>query len=80
VKIPEDVTIVGFDNIPMSSWNMFELTTAGVSLDEMAVTAVGLLMQRMEDSDRDVQRVVMEPQVTLRSTHGRPHDMASSNS
>jgi LacI family transcriptional regulator len=80
VKIPEDVTIVGFDNIPMSSWNMFELTTAGVSLDEMAVTAVGLLMQRMEDSDRDVQRVVMEPQVTLRSTHGRPRDMASSNS
>jgi LacI family transcriptional regulator len=72
VRIPEDVTLVGFDNIPMSSWNIFGLTTVGVSLEEMAMTAVGLLTRRMDDTERAVQRVTMQPVLTLRSTHGRP--------
>jgi LacI family transcriptional regulator len=75
VRIPEEVTIVGFDNIHMSSWDMFGLTTIGVSLEEMAITAVGLLTQRMEDTERPVQRVTMEPQITLRSTHARSRDV-----
>jgi len=75
VRIPEEVTIVGFDNIPMSSWDMFGLTTIGVSLEEMAIAAVGLLTQRMEDTERPVQRVTMEPQITLRSTHARSRDV-----
>ncbi len=75
VRIPEDVTLVGFDNIPMASWNMFGLTTVGVSFEEMAITAVGLLTQRIEDTERAVQRVTMEPQLTLRSSHGRPRNI-----
>ena len=56
----------------MSSWNIFGLTTVGVSLEEMAMTAVGLLTRRMDDTERAVQRVTMKPVLTLRSTHGRP--------
>ncbi|MEZ7822850.1 MAG: hypothetical protein QMB00_07315, partial [Candidatus Nanopelagicales bacterium] len=52
--------------------NIFGLSTVGVSLEEMAMTAVGLLTRRMDDTEREVQRVTMQPVLTLRSTHGRP--------
>jgi len=72
VRIPEDITLVGFDNIPMSGWEVFGLTTIGVSLEEMATAAVGMLIQRMDDPERSIQRLTMDPQVILRSTHARP--------
>jgi LacI family transcriptional regulator len=71
VSVGKDVTVVGFDDIGMASWDLFQLTTMRSNLDEMARHSVRLLVQRIDDPHRDPQHVVIEPQLILRKSHGK---------
>ncbi len=46
LKIPEDVSIIGFDNLKLSQWGSVNLTTVEVSLEEIAKNTVGLLLKK----------------------------------
>lgn len=52
MDVPGDVSIVGFDDIPMAEWRAFGLTTVRQSLEEMAQTAAGLLIGQIEHPSR----------------------------
>lgn len=69
-----DLTILGFDDISMASWDIFSLTTVHVDLDQLARSAVTLLLQRIADPSREPERVVTAPQLVLRGSHGPPRD------
>ena len=43
LRIPEDLCVVGFDNIPQASWLSYQLTTFRQPLDDMAHAIVSLL-------------------------------------
>ena len=51
IAIPEQLSVVGFDDIPMASWSSFELSTVRHDLDEMACTAARLLVARVSGDD-----------------------------
>lgn len=70
VDVPGDLSIIGFDDIPMSSWNMFHLTTVHTDLDGMARAACRLLLDRIATPERAVERVVFTPEFVPRGTHG----------
>lgn len=72
VNVPGDVTLVGFDNIAMSDWDLFGLTTVGVSFVELAANAVRLLTLRMDEPGRRPERVLLEPELILRASHSVP--------
>ncbi|WP_326824332.1 LacI family DNA-binding transcriptional regulator [Streptosporangium sp. NBC_01756] len=72
LSIPADLTIIGFDDISMASWDVFRLTTVRHDLVAMARNAGNLLVDRIELPDRPVRRIVMEPSLTLRHTHAPP--------
>ncbi|HHX17965.1 MAG TPA: LacI family transcriptional regulator [Clostridium sp.] len=48
LKIPQDISIVGFDNIKISEYMSPPLTTVNVSLSEIAKAATTLLIQSVE--------------------------------
>ncbi|WP_162529910.1 LacI family DNA-binding transcriptional regulator [Nocardioides caldifontis] len=48
LEVPRDVSVVGFDDVPMASWEVFQLTTVRQPLDEMARAAARLLVERLE--------------------------------
>jgi LacI family transcriptional regulator len=48
VRVPEDVSILGYGDIPMASWEVFQLSTVRQPIDEMAQAAVRMLAERME--------------------------------
>jgi DNA-binding LacI/PurR family transcriptional regulator len=50
-KIPEDISIVGFDNIELGSASVPPLTTYEVSKREIGRRALKLLLERIEDRD-----------------------------
>jgi LacI family transcriptional regulator len=46
--VPGDVSVIGFDDVPMAAWEVFQLTTVRQPLAEMARTAARLLVERIE--------------------------------
>lgn len=71
IRVPEDLSVVGFDDIGLAGWERFRLTTVHTDLELLAGVAADLLLHRIADPDADPQRVVQQPQLVLRGTHGR---------
>ena len=72
IKVPQDVTLIGFGDIPMSSWPMLDLTTMKVDLGEMAEAAAALLVSQIAEPGRPARNVVLSASMVLRSTHDVP--------
>ncbi|GAB3715108.1 LacI family DNA-binding transcriptional regulator [Nocardiopsis nanhaiensis] len=74
VSVPEDLSVVGFDDIPMASWEAFRLTTIGHNVAEMAATAARLVIERIEASPKPLapRRLVVPTRVVNRDTHAGP--------
>jgi LacI family transcriptional regulator len=72
LSVPDDVSIVGFDDIPQAGWDMIQLSTVRQPMDDMARTAARLLVARIEDSGSASapERRVFEPTLVLRRTLG----------
>lgn len=74
LSVPEDVSLVGFDDLPIAGWEVFGLTTVHQPMEEMARTAIRLLIERIEGrvSSDAVRQIVFEPRLVLRRTLGPP--------
>jgi LacI family transcriptional regulator len=48
VRVPRDVSIIGFDDIPMAAWEVFQLTTLRQPIGDMARAAARMLAERIE--------------------------------
>ena len=77
ISIPDDVTIVGFDDIALASWNVFRLTTVRQDLAAMSQATVRLLRERMDDPGLPYRRIGVPVQAHLRESHGAPAARAS---
>ncbi len=51
LRVPEDVSIVGFDGTSTGAWSSYRLTTIDQPLEIMAEAAVSMLMDRVENRD-----------------------------
>ncbi len=67
VSVPEEMSVVGFDDIPMASWEAFRLTTVGHDLRGMAASAARLLVDRIAGGGPP-SRVVLRPRLVERAT------------
>ncbi|MCB8888135.1 LacI family DNA-binding transcriptional regulator [Vreelandella malpeensis] len=48
LRVPEDVGVVGFDNMPVASWPSYRLTTIQQPLEEMVTHATQRLLEQIE--------------------------------
>lgn len=71
LRVPEDVAIVGIDDIPTSGWPICNLSTVSIPLPQMARDAANLLVDRLTGivSGEPVHRVHPVDAVP-RGTHG----------
>ena len=73
LSVPDDVSVTGWDDLPMASWDICQLTTVRQSMDEMARTAARLLVERINGTaGPEPRRVLFEPELVLRATLGPP--------
>ena len=70
VIVPDEVSLVGFDNIPAAAWELIGLTTGDVDLTSMAAQAAELLLSRIADPGRAMHRRMISTRLIPRSTHG----------
>jgi LacI family transcriptional regulator len=70
-KVPEDVSIMGFDDIEFASIAYPPLTTIRQPLHEMGATAADILLRKLTN-DESVQSLRVCPELIVRSSTGPP--------
>jgi len=78
VAVPEQISVVGFDNIPESSLVTPELTTVHVAKDQIAHTAVERLLELMDEDEKDHSAVkqIIDTRLVERASTAKPSPMA----
>lgn len=61
VSVPGEVSIVGFDDLPTSSWPLIQLATVAYDLDQMSRESARLLVERLEGPPEARFRHVVYP-------------------
>lgn len=72
IKLPTDLTIVGLDDIDMSAWPSFNLTTVHTDISKLASIAGERLIERIQNPNLKPLHHVEPVSMTLRGTHGKP--------
>jgi len=74
LKIPDDVSVVGFDNIQQSAMVYPPLTTVQQPLDEMGGVATQILLGLLKGSDKDAGRIELPTELIVRGSTSMPRD------
>jgi DNA-binding LacI/PurR family transcriptional regulator len=72
LRCPEDVSLVGFDNLDIASYMAPALTTIHESGYEMGANACRLLLDRIKKRNAPVSRVVLPIELRVRDSTSRP--------
>jgi LacI family transcriptional regulator len=73
VDVPGELTVTGYDDIPMAGCEPYALTTVRSDGGRMAAEAVRLLLAQLRPDGPDTpESVVVHPDVVLRDTHAPP--------
>jgi len=67
LKVPEDISVAGFDNLSMTNVIQPRITTAGVPIDKLGRTAAKLLCQRLAGVEKK-NHVKIECEVFVRES------------
>ncbi|WP_369199410.1 LacI family DNA-binding transcriptional regulator [Streptomyces sp. PU-14G] len=72
VEVPGDLTVIGFDDLPMAAWEAFRLTTVRHDLGALAIQAARLLARRIaEEAGPEGERHALPIEFVPRATHAK---------
>jgi len=71
LRIPEDLVVVGFDDVPMASAASFMLTTIRQDIEGLADETVDRLVERMSDPARPSRSQILPVELVARRTTAR---------
>ncbi|HEV2988510.1 MAG TPA: LacI family DNA-binding transcriptional regulator [Candidatus Angelobacter sp.] len=67
LRVPEDVSVVGFDDINSAAFQIPSLTTVRQPLDKMGALAGEILLQRIQGGENPVE-VMVDPELIVRES------------
>lgn len=68
--VPQDVWVVGYDDIPMAGWRAISLSTMRQPLKVMTEVAVSRLLARLDGEGGPTERVLLHNELVVRQTSG----------
>ena len=68
LKIPQDLSVVGFDNISYSEYMNPPLTTIHQDKEQIAVKACKILFERIENPQTEAKSFYSEPRLLIRNS------------
>ncbi|MBZ0309957.1 MAG: LacI family transcriptional regulator [Anaerolineae bacterium] len=73
LRIPEDISLVGFDDIPQAALAYPKLTTIRQPLHQMGSEAVKLLLEHLEHPSSEMRRILLDTELVIRDSCSSPH-------
>jgi DNA-binding LacI/PurR family transcriptional regulator len=67
LRVPQDVSVVGFDDVPQADWGAYRLTTVVQSVEDMVEATVVLLHEQMRE-DASPRNVVIPCRIVERDS------------
>ena len=68
LHVPQDVSVVGYDDVPMAAWGAYDLTTVRQPLARMVEATVETLLAQINDPVRAAQNVEIDAPLILRGS------------
>ena len=68
LKIPEDVSVVGYDDVPQSVWKAYDLTTVEQPSGQMIDATVDILLDQIANPDATRKAAVIPARLVVRSS------------
>ncbi|UWQ15117.1 LacI family DNA-binding transcriptional regulator [Aliiroseovarius sp. M344] len=68
LKVPEDVSVVGFDDVPAAGWPAYNLTTVRQPANRMVADTVEILLDQIENKSDEPRRIAIDGPLILRGS------------
>ncbi len=68
LKVPEDVSVVGFDDVPAAGWPSYDLTTVRQPANRMVANTVEILLDQIENNSSETRRIAIDGPLVLRGS------------
>lgn len=68
LSVPEDISLIGFDNWDMSAFGNMRLTTIERNMGDIAREGTRVLLRRLEDGVEDNSRIYLDNRLIVRDT------------
>jgi len=78
LRVPEDLSLVGFDDIPMANYLVPRLTTVTKNARAAGIKAFEVLLARIQNPDLPRQQIHIKPRLILRESTGPAPSSAES--
>jgi DNA-binding LacI/PurR family transcriptional regulator len=71
LRIPEDIGLIGFDNIPQANWQGYQLTTISQDVNQMVLATVRVLLSQIQNKIKP-EHIVIPCEIIERNTLRKP--------
>lgn len=68
LRVPDDVSVIGFDDVPMAAWRDFDLTTFRQPVNRMINACVGIVTRMIDGYPQEALSVVIESDLIIRGS------------
>jgi DNA-binding LacI/PurR family transcriptional regulator len=72
LRVPEDVSVVGYDDVPMAGWPAYDLTTLRQPVNRMVGATVDTLLSFIEDGERTPRKIKIDGPLIIRGSARKP--------
>lgn len=72
LRIPEDVAVVGYDDVPAAAWASYKLTSVRQPANRMVEQTIETLLLQIEDDDAPPVRLALDGPLVVRSSSVKP--------
>src|SRR5579862_8849552 len=68
LRVPQDISVIGFDDIPAAAFNTPSVTTVRQPLNRMGEVAAQSLLERIEGKKEYLSEIAIEPELVVRES------------